>query len=766
MSLTKRLLNTSLSALVTFSMVLTMACPTAALAFDDDSAPSDEVVSSEIIPIEGEGEEPPAEGPTTDPSIVPTDEPTDGEGGEQDPEEGTGEQVSDDQTPTDEVIPTEETTPAEETTEVDSSADAQQDEDAVSTEKTPEDKKKDEVTVKPQATAPAEVAPVISYQAHVQNIGWQKAVQSGKTAGTSGKSLRVEALKIQLLNDKGTRVKGIRYRSHVQNIGWQDWVKDGALTGTSGKSLRVEALQIELYGSLAEKYDVYYRVHVQNHGWLGWAKNGECSGSSCYSQRIEAIQIVLTKSGAKAPSSKGSVTTEAYLDGSSVAIRAHVQNIGWQSRKERGAIVGSTGKGYRLEAFDAILTGYLVDGGVQYSAHVQNIGWQGWRSDGKVAGTTGKGYRVEAVKFRLTGDMADFYDIYYRVHVQSYGWLAWTKNGNPAGSEGLSARIEAMQVKVVKKDASDAPKTGGISFLTPLSITYAADVEGYDWRLAKQDGETVGAAGGSRALEQFWAKLILPENGTFSGNVTYAAHVSGVGWMKSVSDGTYAGMDVTKKGKVTSKDKGIEAVKIKLSGSIADYYDVYYRVYVDGLGWLGWAKNGSAAGSTGYGLPIRGMQIRLTGKGIAPGDTTIPFIDTGRHCIGQLYRDANATQRKMVSAANKVPTPGGGLCAAWVTMVGERAGIGTHDGDACDLYYDYCFTSDKSQLKVGMIVAVGRHNRTYAGSIYGHVGIYVGDGWIMDNVGYIRRVRLNDWIDYYGAVMPVKWGWLGNRKLG
>jgi len=32
----------------------------------------------------------------------------------------------------------------------------------------------------------------------------------------------------------------------VQNIGWSDWVYDGAVAGTVGKSLRLEAVQIEL----------------------------------------------------------------------------------------------------------------------------------------------------------------------------------------------------------------------------------------------------------------------------------------------------------------------------------------------------------------------------------------------------------------------------------------------------------------------------------------------------------------------------------------
>jgi len=98
----------------------------------------------------------------------------------------------------------------------------------------------------------------------------------------------------------------------VQNIGWQDWVSDGELSGTSGKSLRLEAIQIKLTDEMAEQYDIYYRVHAQNYGWLDWAKNGAPAGTAGYSLRLEAIQIVLLPKGTKDSSMS---TKRAYVDG-------------------------------------------------------------------------------------------------------------------------------------------------------------------------------------------------------------------------------------------------------------------------------------------------------------------------------------------------------------------------------------------------------------------------------------------------------------------
>ena len=70
----------------------------------------------------------------------------------------------------------------------------------------------------------------IKYQAHVENIGWQSWQSDEGMAGTEGRALRVEALKIQLENAPSNI--HIKYRTHVQDIGWQDWKTDGQLAGT------------------------------------------------------------------------------------------------------------------------------------------------------------------------------------------------------------------------------------------------------------------------------------------------------------------------------------------------------------------------------------------------------------------------------------------------------------------------------------------------------------------------------------------------------
>ena len=132
----------------------------------------------------------------------------------------------------------------------------------------------------------------ISYQSHVQNIGWQVLSYDGMISGTEGRSLRVEGIKINL-NDNDYD-GNIEYQSYVEGYGWQNWVTSGSISGTVGESRRLEAMRIRLTGNLAEHYDVYYRAHVQNLGWLGWAKNGESAGSQGYGYRMEAFKLDLS----------------------------------------------------------------------------------------------------------------------------------------------------------------------------------------------------------------------------------------------------------------------------------------------------------------------------------------------------------------------------------------------------------------------------------------------------------------------------------------
>ena len=286
----------------------------------------------------------------------------------------------------------------------------------------------------------------IKYKAHVQDIGWQGYVENGDTAGTTGRNLKVEALKIELEDQEYEG--NVEYCALVQGIGWQDYVSNGEMSGTEGENKKIEAISIKLTGEMQERYDIYYRVHTSDIGWQGWTKNGDKAGTEGYGKKVEAVQIKLVKKGEEAPGN----TENAYLKKpSSIKYKAHVQDIGWQGYVENGETAGTTGRNLKVEALKIELEDQEYEGNVEYCALVQGIGWQDYVSNGEMSGTEGENKKIEAISIKLTGEMQERYDIYYRVHTSDIGWQGWTKNGDKAGTEGYGKKVEAVQIKLVKK---------------------------------------------------------------------------------------------------------------------------------------------------------------------------------------------------------------------------------------------------------------------------------------------------------------------------
>ena len=133
--------------------------------------------------------------------------------------------------------------------------------------------------------------PTIQYSTHIQKIAWQSPVINGATSGTTGKALRIEAVKINLENLPTTLSAGLSYRSQIQNIGWQDWVSQATISGTTGLGLRDESIQIKLTGEISKYFNVSYRAHVQGIGWQDWVSNGDTAGTIGKSLRMEALEI-------------------------------------------------------------------------------------------------------------------------------------------------------------------------------------------------------------------------------------------------------------------------------------------------------------------------------------------------------------------------------------------------------------------------------------------------------------------------------------------
>lgn len=85
---------------------------------------------------------------------------------------------------------------------------------------------------------------------HVQNRGDMGPFPMGNMAGTEGQGLRLESIRLVLNNLPGYTIK---YNVQVQNKGWlrdedddSTWFKSGETAGTAGQSLRLEGIRIKL----------------------------------------------------------------------------------------------------------------------------------------------------------------------------------------------------------------------------------------------------------------------------------------------------------------------------------------------------------------------------------------------------------------------------------------------------------------------------------------------------------------------------------------
>lgn len=60
--------------------------------------------------------------------------------------------------------------------------------------------------------------------------------------------------------------------------------------------------------------------------------------------------------------------------------------------------------------------------------------------------------------------------------------------------------------------------------------------------------------------------------------------------------------------------KATSGLILKLTGTAAKTYDVYYRVYIQNYGWMGWAKNGKKAGTNDKKKAMSAYEVKLVKK--------------------------------------------------------------------------------------------------------------------------------------------------------
>ena len=164
------------------------------------------------------------------------------------------------------------------------------------------------------AAAPvSETTLTVLSRGHIQDLGdypqdgsW---VESPERIGTVGQSKRIEGFELKSGSELPAGYE-LRYNVHVQNIGWLydeadpvTWAKNGDYAGTRGQGLRIEAVKIVLLDAADNKatdYHIRYQGHVQNIGDLPadsekWYTDGEQLGTVGSSLRLEALKLEIIK---------------------------------------------------------------------------------------------------------------------------------------------------------------------------------------------------------------------------------------------------------------------------------------------------------------------------------------------------------------------------------------------------------------------------------------------------------------------------------------
>ena len=140
--------------------------------------------------------------------------------------------------------------------------------------------------------------------------------------------------------------------------------------------------------------------------------------------------------------------------------------------------------------------------------------------------------------------------------------------------------------------------------------------------------------------------------------------------------------------------------------------------------------------------------------------------------------------QKIIDAINKTNWPGASLCAKWVDDVYQNAGLTPNrKASAYMSYLANGISTDKTAIPIG--AAVYGTGSGLAGGPYGHVGIYIGDGKVVDSVTTGKKTStLEEWIgwqerqavnannqlaDLNGNIQHgwLGWGWAdGNKTRG
>ena len=173
--------------------------------------------------------------------------------------------------------------------------------------------------------------------------------------------------------------------------------------------------------------------------------------------------------------------------------------------------------------------------------------------------------------------------------------VSWANESATAGDSGQA--LSAAHVDAVSTAGELAVSTQDAS---APSVRYRLNREQLGWGKWVFDGKVAGFDKSSRGAIGLQMAL---DGGSYQGDIVYRIHVRGSGWSKW-----------SKRAPRVSPYGKVDAIQIKLRGSITEKYALSYRAYVQGIGWQRKMHDGDVAGAVGKGREIKALRVKLVSK--------------------------------------------------------------------------------------------------------------------------------------------------------
>lgn len=168
--------------------------------------------------------------------------------------------------------------------------------------------------------------------------------------------------------------------------------------------------------------------------------------------------------------------------------------------------------------------------------------------------------------------------------------------------------------------------------LTPLVVNYSAYQDSVGWSEVKSDNDALKVQKGSFVSAIRMSVSGQPE--ALEGTLGYQVNIIGKGWLEWAQDDTETG--------AAPEQMPVEAVAMKFTGRMEEYYDIYYSVWENGA-WTEWFMNGAAAGAEGSGIRVEGLRAAAVIKGTEPPEIKEEGIDPAKPMVALTFDDGPST---------------------------------------------------------------------------------------------------------------------------